>query len=279
MRVNGNNAARDKGDVMTVAREHQMHDFLEKLNLTERQYDIFFKSSHLKNILFNCKNLSKFNGDRFKSLLNDEPVEIPWTPTNLYLERIMKRSDERKWGLTEYNARSFTISLREHFSSLMPTGVNIWLGKSLEFNWTEAMIWLKDEVGALGYDLKVSFDASRLFFRSNFKRRDECGFHAIKLNLAKFWDPVNGVAPWDVLRDLSNWVWPDLAIPFSLALNPQVCINMDGKTIPYMWASGLTIDSNSLPIFYRDEARHTIHIIYDYKIDDRLPTSSMVAYA
>src|SRR5680860_939046 len=279
MRVNGNNAARDKGDVMTVAREHQVHDFLEKLDLTERQYDIFFKSSHLKSILFNCKNLSKFNSDRFKSLLNDEPVEIPWTPTNQYLSRIMKRSDERNWGLTEYNARSFAIGLKDHSSSLTPTGVNIWLGKSLEFNWTEAMLWLKDEVEALGYDLKVTFDTSRLLFRSNYKRRDECGFHAIKLNLAKFWDPVNGVSPWNVLSDLSNWIWPELAIPFSLAINPQVCINMDGKIIPYMWAPGFATDSDSIPMFCRDEARHTIYIIYDYKMDDRLQTSSMVAYA
>ena len=227
----------------------------------------------------NCSNLSKFNGEIFKALLSNRQITIPWTPTDQYLELIMARSDERKWGLTKYNARSFAISLKDHSSSLMPTGVNIWLGKSLEFNWTEAMIWLRDEVEALGHNFKISFDPSRLNYKSKFKRRSDCGLYAVRLDIGTYWNPVNGIAPWDVLRNSSVPIWPDLAVPFTLALNPQVFTKMDGKTIPYMWAPGLVIDSNSLPMFCRDEPKRTVHAICDYKIDDRLPTSSMVAYA
>jgi len=265
--------------MLTKAKELRVYDFLKKLELSDVQSKNLNRNPHLESLLSNCSNLSQFNSERFKALLNEEPVEIPWTSTDQYIERIMKRNDKRNWGLTMYNVKCFMLYLKKHRSSLNPTGVNIWLGKGLVYNWTEAMFWLKDELEALNHDFKISFDTSRIKFRSNFKRRSDCGLFAVKLDVGTYWNPVNGIAPWDILRSSSIKVWPDLSIPFTLALNPQVFTKMDGKTIPYMWAPGLVIDSNNLPVFYRDEPKSTAHVIYDYRLDDSVLTSSMVTYA
>lgn len=176
---------------------------------------------------------------------------LPWTPVDQYVDRIMARSQLRGWGFTSDDADKLSATMHDHDGLLMPTGVSIWLGKDLAYNWTEMTTWIEDEVKVLGFTFQTYFNPDRLSFLPG----SECAgrrrkLDDVELDLATFWNPTNGVIPRDVRS--SRPKWPGLEVATLLALNPQVYVAMDGKTIPYMFAPGLVVDSDCLLRFYRN---------------------------
>ena len=176
-----------------------------------------------------------------------------WTPVEHYVQLIMERSDEREWGFQKFDAIKLALKLTEHANLLTPTSVNIWLGKNLAHNWLEAIFWIKDGVESLNYDLKVFFESTQLSFLQGSQptKNGQIGMDAVVLDLKTFWGHIDNGIPW-WHNQPTNIVWPGLEVAWLLALNPQIFIGMDGKTIPYLLASGLTIDENDIPCFHRD---------------------------
>lgn len=174
---------------------------------------------------------------------------IPWTPVADYAYHIMARSQLRGWGFTPDDAYKLSAKLHDHDGPLTPTGVSIWLGKNLGYNWTEMTTWIEDEVKKLGFTFHTYFDTNRLSFLAGSEHAGKRKLDVVDLDIATFWDPTNGVIPGNVRSTRSKW--PGLEVATLLALNPQVYVAMDGKTIPYMFAPGLVVDSDYLPRFYR----------------------------
>lgn len=197
----------------------------------------------------------------------DEPQQasprspIPWTPVADYVYRIMARSQLRDWGFTQADADKLSTTMHDHHGQLMPTGVSIWLGKNLKFNWTEMTAWIEDEVKALEFTFQDYFGPSRLSFYPGSEVTGKRKLDVVDFDLATFWDSINGVIPGDVRSTRQKW--PGLEVLQLLALNPQVCVAMDGKTIPYMFAPGLVVDSDSLPYFDRSDREVYVGDVWD----------------
>lgn len=178
---------------------------------------------------------------------------ISWTPVEQYAQLIMERSDQRGWGFQKFDALHLALKLNKHSNLLTPTSVNIWLGKDLAHNWLEAIFWIKDRVELLNYDLQLFFESSQLSFLNGSAphKNGQIGMNVVELDLKTFWGHIDNSIPWWHTQS-NNISWPSLEIAWLLALNPQIFIGMDGKTIPYLLASGLTIDENDIPCFHRD---------------------------
>ena len=200
---------------------------------------------------------------------------IPWTPVSEYVDRIMARSRLRDWGFTKTDANRLTHEMHDHDGPLTPTGVSIWLGKGLEYNWVEMLRWLRDEVHNLGLGLQSSFGPADLNFRrgshksATYRIADVVGF-----DLVKFWRPRDGLVVCDNLHLRREW--PGLAVVALLALNPQVAAMMDGVTIPHMLAAGLTVDSDRIPVFSCLDGRINVS---DQPSDGLWKNVSMVDYS
>jgi hypothetical protein len=70
-----------------------------------------------------------------------------------------------------------------------------------------------------------------------------------KLDFRTFWDGQNGLVLSEVRPQ--RLCWPGLEVIHFLALNPQYCQLMDGKTTPFLMAPGLAGDAEFAPGFGR----------------------------
>src|SRR5258708_36411843 len=82
-----------------------------------------------------------------------------FTPVSQYADRVLARCEQRGWEF-ESKARDPIMRLalkhtvlREHAGPLQPTGVQMWLGRDLAYNWAGGLALLKDELEATGVDL------------------------------------------------------------------------------------------------------------------------------
>jgi len=202
-----------------------------------------------------CVDLSKVDRSAFEAALTPMPALIPWiplipwTPVDEYVDRIMARSQLRGWGFTSADADELSAKLHNHDGLLTPTGAKLWLGKNLGYNWNEIMSWINEEVRKLGFTFQARFHASGLSFYPGSEVTGKRRLDVVDLDLATFLNPTNGVVPKDVRSARPKW--PGLEVATLLALNPQICIAMNSKTIPYMLAAGLVVGSDYLPRFYR----------------------------
>lgn len=257
-------------------KERRMFEFLEIADLSNKQFTHFLESAHYRQLIYNCSDLKKIDVPQLKALLENEPTKIEWTPVRQYAEKILKRSDERGWGFTKSDVMDFDSKLSIHSNSLRPIGVDIWLGKDLEINWSEAISWLSDEVSALSYDLQIYFKPSQVSFMPNCEKKGRKSLNEVGLDLATFWDPICGISPFKIKK--TKPIWPGLEIVWLLALNPQVFINMDGLNIPYLIVPGLSIDSVCLPCFYNDSNVHKVHAFCDWNDGRQWKSASMVTF-
>lgn len=201
---------------------------------------------------------------------------VALTPVGQYVHRIMDRSDKCGWGFTSQDADILSANLQDHESPMRPTGVDIWLGNDLQYNWQQAVDWLREEVKTLGHKLLVFFKPISLSFLPNCERQLGLNLDVVKLDFKTFWNPSEGLSSKKVLSNRS--IWPGLEIAWFLALNPQVFMNMDGKTIPYIQAPGLVVYQSGMPSFYHDE--HFVSIMPSWHDADNNCSkfTSMAAY-
>lgn len=249
-------------------------EFFKELNPTNEQLQKFFGAGDLVKQMLNCPDLSKIDRSAFSALLFSKPnLTIPWTPVGDYVDRIMKRSELRGWGFTEDDVKKLVYALHDHFGNLYPTSVSMWLGKDLKFNWSELMLWIKDEVEALGYEFTEYFDVSRLSFFPGSEMSGKKSMDIVDLDLQTFWNPNEGI----VVRDEKprRKKWPGLEVAVMLALNPQIYIMMDGKVVPYMLAAGLVVGSDGLPHFNRDGREVYVSDFWD---DSQWYNTTMVSF-
>ena len=247
-------------------------EFFKEAKPTSEQLQRFFGAGDLVKQMLNCPDLSKVDRSVFSRLFVPK-LTLPWTPASELIDRIMKRSEKRNWGFTTADADKLARTMHDHFGDLYPTSVRLWLGKTLKFNWSELMLWIKDEVEALGYEFKEYFDVSRLSFFPGSEMSGKRSLDVVDLDLETFRNPDNGI----VVRDErpKRKKWPGLEVAVLLALNPQIYIMMDGKVVPYMLSAGLVVDSDYLPLFYRLDRKVYVHDRWD---DDRWYGSAVVAF-
>jgi len=196
-------------------------------------------------------DLSEVDRDEFRALMFP-PVAC--TPVAEYATRIMARSKQRGWGLTEAQVEQFATKLVDHAGPNLPTGVSLWLGTDLELNWVEAMLWLKDEVEALGFKFTEYFNADDLTFYAGSKQKGEKQLDAVGLDFSTYFHVKKGMMPYVVRSEHPEARWPGLEVVWTLALSPQVYIAMNGTAEkPFIMAPGLVVGSDYLPIFARDD--------------------------
>ena len=188
-----------------------------------------------------------------RATLSGDLVFDRFTPVNQYADRILARSKLRGWGFDgergdpTMRLAMNRVDLREHAGPLEPTGVMLWLGRDLAYNWAEALAWLKDELEAANLDLTWYnyLENAAIAFYEGSEQEGNPNAGLVGLDFHTFWDRQNGVVPREVRPKRPNW--PGLEVVWFLALNPQYCARMDGGTIPFLTAPGLVADSELPP--------------------------------
>jgi hypothetical protein len=198
--------------------------------------------------------------------------ELVWgmyTPVDQYAERILARSRLRGWGfdggagdpIMKLAFRS-NANLWEHWGILKPVGAMLWLGHDLAYNWAEGLAWLKDELEAADTGLKWNNylkDAVISFYPGS-EQSGKPNAGAVGLDLSAFWVPRDsllasggGLVPSERRRQKMQigYRWPALEVLWFLALNPQYCGFMNGKTEPFLMAAGLEVSPGFVPVFTR----------------------------
>jgi hypothetical protein len=229
-------------------------EYLKKQNVSVEKFQKFIESGDLVTQMLNCPDLSMVDKEAFSALLFPKPtLNIPWTPINKLVSRVMKRSKKRLWGFTDADAEKLTTALNEHNNSsdLYPTSVRLWLGGTLKYNWTEMMLWIREEVEALGYEFTEDFDVNvnqlKFFFLPGSEISGNRSLSVVNLDLKTYWKPESYIVAEDELPKRKKW--PSLEVATLLALNPQVYVLMDNKIVPNMLSAGLVLDSRCLPGF------------------------------
>lgn len=246
--------------------------FFSKINPTGLQLQKFFGASDLVNLMLDCPDLSRVDRDAFASLLSMQQLEDLWSPVEEYTTRIMKRSELRNWGFTQLHADKLAAELHNHSSLLLPTGVKIELEKDLKSTWDELMLWLKDEIGALGYTLKEYFNPNTLSFLPGCEYTGELRLSAVDLDLVSFGQP-SVFCPQQIRSYRPTW--PGLEVVSLLALNPKVCIALGNKIIPNILVAGLSCGFDLLPLF---SCGNNQVLVYGYHSVNNFYRSSVVAF-
>lgn len=194
-------------------------------------------------------DFSKIDRAAFTALLTPTPASIAWRPVGEYADKIGEWNKLRGWGLTKTHITTFARTLVDHLDPLHPTGISLWLGRDLPYNWEEVMACLEYEVTAVGEKFTPYFGAERVSF---FPGSERCGGRKLAvalLDLATYWNPTDSVVPKEVSKIEKRL--PGLEVAWLLALNPQVYLAIDYETIPGLIAAGLVVDSDYVPFFER----------------------------
>lgn len=195
-------------------------------------------------------DFSRIDRAAFTASLTPAHAPITWRPVSEYAAKISEWNKLRGWGLTKAQITTFARTLVDHLDPLHPTGISLWLGRDLPYNWEEVMACLEHEVTAVGEKFTPYFGAERVSF---FPGSERCGGRRLAvalLDLATYWNPTDSVVPYEV-RKIEKRL-PGLEVAWLLALNPQVYLAIDYKTIPGLIAAGLVVDSDRVPGFRRD---------------------------
>lgn len=217
-------------------------------------------------------DFSRIDRAAFTALLTATSAANAWRSVEEYADKIAARSKLRDWGLTKAQINSLAANLVDHAGPLQPTGISLWLGRDLAYNWAEAMAWLHDEVTALGEKFTPYVGAGRVSFFSGRRQIGGRKLTVALLDLQTYWDPTDGVVLNEVRK--SGKRLPGLEVAWLLALNPQVYAGIDYETIPGFIAAGLVVGSDSVPVFGRDSDGA---FVLDYWSDGRWGDLSVVA--
>ena len=196
-------------------------------------------------------DFSRINFDTFTKSLTPALAPIAWNPVSGYATKISEWNKLRGWGLTSGEIVTFSEALVDHLDPLRPTGISLWLGHDLPFNWKEVIACLKLEVEALGEAFNSSnFCSKQLSF---YRRSEQSGRRKLTvalLDIQTYWSPNDFVVP-DEVQNVEKRL-PGLEVAWLLALNPQVYLAIDYETVPGLIAAGLVVDSDGVVLFARD---------------------------
>lgn len=173
---------------------------------------------------------------------------IDWTPVSQYADKFHGWNQQFGLGLLDEEIDGLA-SLRDHAGSYQPTTTSRTFDKGLQQDWEVVMQILKHEVEKLGEQFTLRRNASpqSYFPGSEPVGGNKAGLTTAYLDIGEYWDRQNGLETKAVREQRSRW--PGLEVAWLLTLSPQVFLAMDGDTVPYMLAAGLTIGSNGLPHF------------------------------
>lgn len=196
-------------------------------------------------------DFSRIDFDAFTKSLTPALAPIAWNPVSGYVTKISEWNKLRGWGLTRGQIDTFVSGLVDHLDPLHPTGISLWLGRDLPFNWEEVMACLKLEVEALGVKFNSDyFTSKQLSFFPGSEQSGKRKLTVALLDLQTYWNPTDGVVP-NKVRGIEKRL-PGLEVAWLLALNPEVYLAIDYETIPGLIAAGLVVVSVYVPLFGRD---------------------------
>jgi hypothetical protein len=218
-------------------------------------------------------DLTRVDRSAFETALIPISVPIDWWPVSKYVGKISEWNEMRHWGLTQTQIDAFAATLVDHLDSAHPTGISLWLGHDLAFNWDEALACLEYEVEALGMKFTKYVESDKVSFFPGSEQSGEISLTVALLDIATYWDPINGVVPREVRTKEGRL--PGLEVVWLLALNPQVYLMIDYETVPGLIAAGLVIDLDDLPYFRRDPSEV---FVYDYPDNRRWGGRSVVVF-
>lgn len=232
----------------TIDQYAKLHHNLGKPNTCQLQ-DLIANSDLLV-AMMNAGGLSRVDRSAFRAVLNPS---IPWRPVGEYADKIAEWNRLRGWGgwgFTKAQITTLDSQLVDHLDPLHPTGISLWLGRDLSYNWEEAMACLKHEVEALGEKFTPQVESNCLSFFPGSEQSGERKLTVALLDLATYWDRIGGV----VLNKArgSESRLPGLEVAWLLALNAPVYLAINFDTIPGLIAAGLVIDSGFVPGFEHD---------------------------
>lgn len=206
---------------------------------SERMQHILSNSGLFKELA--SADFSRIDPAAFTAALTPVPVTapIPWRPVSEYAAKIAEWNRLRGWGLTGQQIDDFANTLVDHAGPLQPTGISLWLGRDLAYNWAEVMACFEHEVWTPGtkFAQYVNPVYSGLSFLPGSEQSGEPQLSVALLDLATYWDPTNGVSPSKVRAKESRL--PGLEVAWLLALNREVYRSIDCRRIPGMIAAGL----------------------------------------
>lgn len=208
-------------------------------------------------------NFSRIDFDAFVASLIPTLVPIVWSPVSEYIVKIMKWNQLRGWGLTKTQIDAFAAKLVDHLDLLHPTGMSLWLGHDLYFNWEEVMVCLKLEVEAVGRKFKPHFESNRLSFSPKSEQSGKRKLTVALLDLETYWKPTEDVRSIGDIREIEKRL-PGLEVAWLLALNPEVYLAIDYETVPGLLAAGLVVNSNLVPVFGHDSSGPDVRYDVDY---------------
>jgi hypothetical protein len=192
-------------------------------------------------------DLSKVDRSAFGAVLTPTSTPITWRSVSEYASKIAEWNKLRGWCLTKTQITAFAKTLVDHLDPLHPTGISLWLGRDLPYNWEEVMACLKLEVEALGESFTPCVGAERVSFFPGSEQTGGRKLTVALLDLATYWNPTDGVVPNEV-RKIEKRL-PGLEVAWLLALNPEVYVAIDYETIPGLIAAGLVVGSDFVPHF------------------------------
>ncbi len=263
--------------------------FLDR-EMTSDQLQEVFRNGHLvKALIAHAGDLAKVDRVAFEEVLASGGSfgkrPIPWTSPQEYLDRVDRRAAVREWRLPTWSGerdrlhRQFDHANHRGPFQLRPMGIQLWLGRTLEYNMIEALAWLTDELRGLGSSLVFDFEPGLIKFYPGCSFEGPPFMKATTLDLMRHWDPVGGAH----LQNLDTTVGcPGLEVIWLLALNPQVALAMNGKNVPYMIAPGLLVgpphENAGALWFMGDDGEGNLRATYDLG-NTSFANTSIVTYA
>jgi hypothetical protein len=213
---------------------------------TTEQLQNILTNGDLVKLMFDAP-LKDVDRTAFSALLTPPRAPIAWRPVYQYAFKIIEWNKLRGWGLTTTQITTFAKTIVDHLDPLHPTGISLWLGRDLPYNWEEVMACLKLEVEALGENFTPYVGAERVSFFPGSKQTGGRKLTVALLDLATYWNPTDGVVPNEV-RKIEKRL-PGLEVAWLLALNPEVYVASGYETIPGLIAAGLVVGSDRVPGF------------------------------
>lgn len=179
----------------------------------------------------------------FRALLRSIPKSIDWTPVTEYKNKLHDWNRQFMLGLLPEQIDGLTFPC--HANPHQPTGISMTFGRGLMCDWKIAMRILGYEVQKIGgHFIDYTDDTEVSYYQGAEPTNDEpLGLGVALLDIGRFWDRERGVDVRTIRAHMSRRFLPALEVAWLLALNPQVYVAMDGKTVPYMWAPDLVVRS------------------------------------
>jgi len=232
----------------TLEQAQKLLALVSQAKATNPQMQNLVANGDLIKYLLACPDLTKVNRTDFRALLHPPAASVAWTPVEEYADRIAARNDLCHWGLSSKQITEFGASLKPHLGELQPSGLLLWLGHTLKYNWEQVVAWLSDEIEALGGFLPVFIRSDLVAFWPGFEMDGPARLRPVWLDMATTWHPSEGLIPAEVRMnrglDLAG-----LELAWTLALSPQILLAIDGRMFPAMLAAGLMVDSTGVPNF------------------------------